>query len=60
MESETAAEFINDDVAMWMGWVTFTDKDNQVTKVDKSWGYQKDPDGRLRIVLHHSSLPYSP
>ena len=58
--SETAATFIEGDVAMWMGWVTMTDKDGQVTKVNKSWGYKKDADGTLRIVLHHSSLPYQP
>ena len=58
--SETAATFIEEDVAMWMGWVTFTDKDGNVTKVDKSWGYKKDQEGTLRIVLHHSSLPYTP
>lgn len=58
MESVTAAEFIEGDVAMWMGWVMLTDKDGKVTKVDKSFGYKKDADGTLRIVLHHSSLPY--
>ncbi len=58
--SETSASFIQGDVAMWMGWVTFTDKDGNVTKVDKSWGYKKDDEGTLRIVLHHSSLPYTP
>ncbi|NNU17586.1 phosphoribosyl-AMP cyclohydrolase [Parvularcula sp. ZS-1/3] len=58
--SETAAHFIEGDVAMWMGWVTMTDKDGNVTKVDKSWGYKKDAEGTLRIVLHHSSLPYQP
>ena len=58
--SETAASFIEGDVAMWMGWVTFTDKNGDVTKVDKSWGYKKDESGTLRIVLHHSSLPYQP
>ena len=58
--SETSASFIEGDVAMWMGWVTMTDKDGQVTKVDKSWGYKKDADSTLRIVLHHSSLPYQP
>ena len=58
--SETSASFIEGDVAMWMGWVTFTDKDGNVTKVDKSWGYKKDETGTLRIVLHHSSLPYQP
>ena len=60
VESETAASFINGDVAMWMGWVTMTDKDREVTKVDKTFGYQKDKEGTLRIVLHHSSLPYQP
>lgn len=60
VESETAASFINGDVAMWMGWVTFTDKDGNVTKVDKSWGYKKDEEGTLRIVHHHSSLPFQP
>ncbi|MEO0500203.1 MAG: phosphoribosyl-AMP cyclohydrolase [Pseudomonadota bacterium] len=58
--SETSASFIEGDVAMWMGWVIMTDKDGGVTKVDKSWGYKKDADGTLRIVLHHSSLPYNP
>ena len=56
--SETSAIFIDDTVAMWMGWVTFIDRDGQVTKVDKSWGYKLDDYGDLRITLHHSSLPY--
>jgi len=58
--SQSAAHFIEGDVAMWMGWVTMTDKDGAVTKVDKSWGYKKTADGVTRIVLHHSSLPYQP
>ena len=58
VDSETAASFIQGDVAMWMGWVMCTDKNGDVTKVDKSWGYKKDEKGTLRIVLHHSSLPY--
>lgn len=58
--SETAASFVEGDVAMWMGWVIMTDKDGQVTKVDKSFGYKKDAEGVMRIVLHHSSLPYAP
>lgn len=60
VESTTAASFIDGDVAMWMGWMIMTDKDGQVTTVDKSFGYSKDADGVLRIVLHHSSLPYQP
>ena len=58
VSSETSAIFIDDTIAMWMGWVTFIDRDGQVTKVDKSWGYKLDGDGNLRITLHHSSIPY--
>jgi hypothetical protein len=36
-----------------------TDKKGQVTTVDKTWSYVKDDAGHLRIVVHHSSLPYS-
>ena len=60
VEYTTAASFIDGDVAMWMGWVTFTDKDGGVLTVDKSWGYQLDDARALRIVLHHSSLRYVP
>ena len=56
--SETAASFIQGDVAMWMGWFSVTDNNGHVTKVDKSFGYRLDVTGKLRIVLHHSSLPY--
>ena len=58
--SETAATFIQGDLAMWMGQVTCTDKHGDITVLDKSWGYKKDEAGTLRIVLHHSSLPYQP
>ena len=57
---ETAASFVEGDVALWMGWAMFTDKDGQVTKTDKSFGYKRDAEGALRVVLHHSSLPYQP
>jgi hypothetical protein len=60
VETITAATFMEDDVAMWMGNVRMTDKDGKVTVVDKSWGYKKDANGVVRIVLHHSSLPYQP
>ncbi len=60
VQSETAANFIHEDVAMWMGKVTLTNKDGEITQVDKSFGYKKDNAGTLRIVLHHSSLPYRP
>ena len=56
---ETSAIFVEHDVAMWMGWVTFTDKGGDSVKVDKSFGYRRVSDGGLKLVLHHSSLPYS-
>ena len=58
VEYETKAEFIDDDLGLWMGIATLTDKNGNKTKVDKSWGYKKGQDGKLRIVLHHSSLTY--
>lgn len=57
---ENAAIFIDDDIAMSIGNVHITDRDGKVTTVDKTWGYKRDKDGTLRIVLHHSSLPYNP
>ena len=57
-EVDNAAVFIEGDSAFTMGKVRFTDKDGKVTTVDKTWGYVKDKDASLRIVLHHSSLEY--
>ena len=58
VDSDTSAIFIEENVAMWIGWVTLVNNIGDEVKVDKSWGYRKDDNGRLRIVLHHSSLPY--
>lgn len=58
VSSETAAHFTQGDIAMWMGWVTMTDSNGQITKVDKSFGCKRSADGTLKIILHHSSLPY--
>lgn len=59
VETETAATYVDGDTALWMGRVRLTDKTGAVTTVDKSWGYKRDSRGDLRIVLHHSSLPYA-
>ncbi|MBI1340368.1 hypothetical protein GC169_09215 [bacterium] len=58
--SRNNAIWLAGDAAMSIGNVDFTGKDGSVTTVDKTWGYVKDDAGALRIVLHHSSLPYSP
>ena len=54
-----AAIFIAGDSATTMGKVNFTGKDNKVTTVDKTWKFVKDDAGKLRIVVHHSSLEYT-
>ena len=59
VKSETCAAFFDGDVAMWMGWVTLIGKDGHTVTVDKSWGYKKLKNGALKIILHHSSLPYN-
>ena len=43
-----------------MGHYIFTNKDGDETKAEYTFGYIKDDKGNLRIVLQHSSLPYSP
>lgn len=48
----------NGNTAKALGNVTFTDAKGNKTTVDKTFGYVRGPDGKLRIVLHHSSLPY--
>ena len=45
--------------AVSMGQVTVTNKQGQATTVDKTWGWMKDGQGNLRIVLHHSSLEHT-
>lgn len=58
-EVKNAAVFIAGDSASTMGHVTITNQSGQKTTVDKTWKFVKDDAGQLRIVLHHSSLPYS-
>lgn len=59
VESKNAAIQLHGSTAMTIGNVMFTDKSGKVTTVDKTWGYVKDDEGKVRIVLHHSSLPFS-
>ena len=53
------AIFISGDSATTMGNVSVTNKEGKVTTVDKTWKFVKDDAGNLRIVVHHSSLPYA-
>lgn len=62
----TKYEFVNNaihitaDLALTIGKVRLTNDKGEVTEVDKTWGFKRDNQGALRIVLHHSSLPYNP
>jgi hypothetical protein len=59
-EIKTKGIIINGNMALSMGNVHLWDKDGKETIVDKTWGYRMDGKGNLRIILHHSSLPYKP
>jgi hypothetical protein len=60
VESYPATVVLLGNTAFSQGNVHITNKDGDVTIVDKTWGYKKKDDGSTCIMLHHSSLPYSP
>jgi len=45
--------------ALAMGNYFFTDKNKKETKVEYTFGYIKNEEGKLLINLHHSSVPFS-
>lgn len=47
-------------IAITMGNVWVTGKDGKEVMVDKTWVFKKGKDGKLRIIVHKSSLPFSP
>jgi hypothetical protein len=47
-------------VAITMGNVWVTGKDGKEVMVDKTWVFKKGKDGKLRIIVHKSALPYAP
>lgn len=57
---DNAGIVITGNSAISMGNVSLTDAKGNVTTVDKTWGFVRDGEGKLRIFLHHSSLPYKP
>lgn len=48
------------DMAVAMGNYYFTTQDGNEVKVEYTFGYVKDDEGKLRIVVHKSALPYNP
>ena len=47
-------------VAITMGNVWVTGKDGKDVMVDKTWVFKKGKDGKLKIIVHKSSLPFTP
>lgn len=60
VDVQNIAIYLFGKTAVSMGKVHFTDKNGKVTSVDKSWGFRKDDDGTIRMVMHHSSLAVQP
>jgi hypothetical protein len=43
-----------------MGNVYVTNKNSKEVKADKTWVFKKGKDGKLRIIVHKSALPFDP
>ena len=54
---ENSDVIIDGNTALAMGNYFFTAPDGAEVKVEYTFGYIQDDDGRLRIQLHHSSMP---
>jgi hypothetical protein len=51
---------LNSEVAIAMGSYVFTDaSSNKDVTVEYTFGYKRCSDGKVRIFLHHSSVPYA-
>lgn len=55
---KNAGFILDESNAFAMGNYIFTDYTNVEIKVEYTFAYRKSDDGNLKIVLHHSSLPY--
>ena len=57
---ENEGTLINGDTALAMGNYYFMTADGSEVKVEYTFGLEQMADGDLKIVLHHSSLPFTP
>ena len=51
---------IEGDIAMTMGNVYLTDSKGKEIIVDKTFVFKRGNDGKLRLIVHKSALPFSP
>lgn len=56
---ENQQTYIHNDYAVSMGNYFFKEKSGNEVKVEYTFGYIKDSNGRLKINLHHSSIPFA-
>lgn len=57
---EMADVIIHGNVAIAMSNITLNAYDGSSVTVNKTFGYRLDDAGNLRIITHHSSLPFQP
>lgn len=51
---------IHGDIALTMGNVYLTGKSGKEIMVDKTFAFRKCSDGKLRLIVHKSALPFTP
>jgi hypothetical protein len=56
---ENIANYIHGDYAVAMGNYFFIQPDGKELKVEYTFGYIKNSGGKLKINLHHSSIPFT-
>lgn len=56
---ENEGTVLGRDIALSMGNYYFTKMDGSEIKVEYSFGMERTDDGDLKIVLHHSSVPFA-
>ena len=57
---ENEGTIIDGKTAMAMGNYFFTNTSGDEVKVEYSFGYTASEEGDLKIILHHSSMPFTP
>ncbi len=56
---ENSNIILQNNLALAMGNYFFTDNEKKETKVEYTFGYIKNDEGRILINLHHSSVPFT-
>ena len=59
VEFENDEIIFSNDIAIAMGHYDLTDQNGELIRAEYTFGYIKDDDNNLRIILQHSSLPHS-